>query len=334
MSEPIANDKAPADVSRREFLARTAKAAVAVAAAGSVGAWLVKRSALPVGGEEELVSLGDYAVPQTAGRMSITTGLDRAVMVQRGLEAVGGLDTYVKKGERVLLKVNAAFASPPLLGATTNPELVAEVARLCLRAGAKEVIVTDNPINDPVSCFALTGIGAAAEGAGAKVVLPKDSFFRPTSVEGGRLIRDWPLLYDPLKNVDKVIGITPLKDHFRSGASMTMKNWYGLLGGRRNKFHQDIHNTIKELAMMVRPTLVVLDGTQAMMTNGPTGGSPADLKDTRTMIVSTDQVAADAFGATLLGRSLEELPYITKAAEAGVGTADFESLKPTRVSAD
>jgi uncharacterized protein (DUF362 family) len=114
---------------------------------------------------------------------------------------------------------------------------------------------------------------------------------------------------------------------------MSMKNWYGLLGGRRNIFHQDIHNIIKELAMMVRPTLVVVDGTTAMMTNGPTGGSLADLKQTETMIVSTDQVAADAFGAKLLEKSATDLPHIAKAEAAGVGTSDYESLRPVRLSA-
>ncbi len=85
---------------------------------------------------------------------------------------------------------------------------------------------------------------------------------------------------------------------------------------------------------MVRPTLVILDGTTTMMTNGPTGGSLADLRQTNTMIVSTDQVAADAFGATLLGKSATGLPYILKAEEAGVGTADYESLKPVRMHAE
>jgi uncharacterized protein (DUF362 family) len=193
------------------------------------------------------------------------------------------------------------------------------------------VVVTDNPINDPASCFALTGIGEAAKSAGAKVLMPKQSFFQPTTVSAAVLIQDWPILWGPFQKINKVIGMAPVKDHHRSGASMTMKNWYGLLGGRRNIFHQDIHNIIKELAMMVRPTLVILDGTTSMMTNGPTGGSLADLKQTKTMIVSTDQVAADAFGATLLGKKAEDLPYIAKAEAAGLGTADFESLAPVRI---
>ena len=113
---------------------------------------------------------------------------------------------------------------------------------------------------------------------------------------------------------------------------MVMKNWYGLLGGRRNIFHQDIHNLIGELAVMVKPTLVILDGTTTMMTNGPTGGSLSDLKQTSVMIAGTDQVAADAFGATLLGRKASDLPFIGKAEAAGAGTADFETIRPIRVS--
>jgi uncharacterized protein (DUF362 family) len=160
--------------------------------------------------------------------------------------------------------------------------------------------------------------------------LPNKNAFQPTTLRDGALIKEWPLLFTPFDGVDKLIGITPVKDHHRSGASMVMKNWYGLLGGRRNLFHQDIHNIIKELAMLVSPTLVVLDGTSAMMANGPTGGSLEDLKQTNTMIVSTDQVAADAFGASLLNKTASDLPFISKAEAAGVGTADYASLKPRR----
>jgi uncharacterized protein (DUF362 family) len=107
---------------------------------------------------------------------------------------------------------------------------------------------------------------------------------------------------------------------------MTLKNWYGLLGGRRNIFHQDVHTVIQELAMMIKPTAVVLDGIQSMITNGPTGGSLSDLKPTGTLIVSGDPVAADAAGAALLGRTVADLPFIAKAEEAGAGTADYLSL--------
>jgi uncharacterized protein (DUF362 family) len=196
------------------------------------------------------------------------------------------------------------------------------------------VIVTDNPINDPPSCFSLTGITRAAEAAGAKIAPPTPSSFKPTTLADATLIKDWPLLFEPFQGATKLIGLAPVKDHHRAGASMTMKNWYGLLGGRRNIFHQDINTIIFELARLIRPTLVILDGTTTMMTNGPTGGSLDDLKATNTMIASTDAVAADAFGATLLGKTAASLPFIGKAAVAGLGTADFESLNPVRDHVD
>jgi uncharacterized protein (DUF362 family) len=111
-----------------------------------------------------------------------------------------------------------------------------------------------------------------------------------------------------------------------------MKNWYGLLGGSRNLFHQNIHTIIKELALMVQATLVILDATVTMMSNGPTGGSLSDLKETGTMIVGTDQVAVDAYGVSLLERSLSDVPSIAKAAASGIGTADWRSLKPEILS--
>jgi uncharacterized protein (DUF362 family) len=107
-----------------------------------------------------------------------------------------------------------------------------------------------------------------------------------------------------------------------------MKNWYGLLGGRRNIFHQDINTIIAELAMMVKPTLVILDGTEVMMTNGPTGGSAEDLRRANTMIAGCDMVAADSYGCTLLGLKPADLPYLAKAQAAGAGKTDYESLKP------
>jgi uncharacterized protein (DUF362 family) len=318
---------------RRDFLRRLLKAVISIGAASSLSYWLYDSTGPGIAKSEKgLVTLPDFSVPSPSLKMSIVEGMDRVKTINRGLQSLGGIETFVKQGDRVLLKVNAAFATPPILSATTNPQLVAEIARLCYKAGASTVVVTDNPINDPSSCFSLTGIQEAAQSVGAKVLLPRESAFQPTTVSDGRLIRNWPILWEPFQGVNKVIGIAPVKDHHRSGASMTMKNWYGLLGGRRNIFHQDIYNIIKELAIMVRPTLVVLDGCTTMMTNGPTGGSLGDLRETGVMIVSTDQVAADAFGATLLGKKPAELPYIAKAEAAGVGTADYESLRPVRIA--
>jgi len=316
---------------RRRFLARAGKAGISIAAAGTASYFLYdSKGPKPGLVTEELVTLADFSVPYQAGlMMSVVKGSDRVKTVDKAIELLGGIERFVKPGETVAIKPNVAFASPPILGATARPELVAEVVRLCYdRGGAKKVVVTDNPINDAASCFTLTGIGKAAGRAGAKVILPKDRFFRPTTLAGGGLIKNWPIFFGPFEGVDKLIGIAVVKDHHRAGASMTMKNWYGLLGGRRNIFHQDINTIIAELAMMVRPTLVILDGTEVMITNGPTGGSLSDLRRADTMIASCDQVAADAYGCGLLDLAVPDLPYLSKAEKAGAGRIDYESLKP------
>ena len=324
----------PKKTTRRDFLLRGVKAAAAIAAAGYLARQFRDKAGPPAGPEaESMVGLPDFSIPERSGKMAIVTGADRAKTVRRALNALGGMEKFVSRGDRVVLKVNAGFATPPMLSATTHPDLVAEVVRLCIAAGAAAVMVTDNPINDPVSSFELSGIARAARTAGAAVVLPHASLFRPVTLSEGTLIRDWPFFSLPLEGATRLIGLAPVKGHNRAGASMILKNWYGLLGGRRNVFHQNINDIVKELALLVKPTLVILDGTTTMMTNGPTGGSLSDLKPTHTMIVGTDPVAADAFGATLLGMTADDLPYITKAAAAGAGTANYELLNPVRVEA-
>lgn len=331
---PLPPSPSAAETSRRDFLQRSVRAGGAIALTGGLAAWLWDRRRPGQSHREPAVaSVPDFSLRDGGRPLAIVMGRDRAAMLRRGLDALGGIGRFIRPGDRVLVKVNAAFATPALLGATSHPDLVAELVRQCLGAGAAGVAVTDNPINDPESCFMLTGIGPAVAAAGGRLHVPRASDFTSGSVAGGRLLRNWPILQAPLRGVTKLIGVAPVKHHARAGASMTLKNWYGLLGGRRNQFHQDINGIIEELAMLVRPTFVVLDGTSSMMANGPTGGSLADLKPTNTMILGTDGVAVDAFGATLLGRTAADLPYLARAAARGIGTVDFATLNPIRESA-
>jgi len=322
------------DPNRREFLSRAGKAGISAAAAAGLFGSLYDSRGPRRGVESRTVeNLGDFsAVAQNQPMMSIVEGTERDNMLTKAIELLGGIKRFVKPGETVMIKPNVAFQSPPILGATTHPDLVKRMVELCFEAGAGRVIVTDNPINDAASCFTITGIRQAAEKAGAEVIIPREGLFSNISLKGAELIRNWPVYNKPVNQADKLIGITPLKDHHRSGASMTMKNWYGLLGGRRNIFHQNINTIIAELSMLVKPTLVVLDGTKVMMTNGPTGGSLSDLRNGNTLIAGCDMVAVDAFGAGLLDLKPSDLPYLAKAQRAGTGTTDYESLKPNRAS--
>jgi uncharacterized protein (DUF362 family) len=324
------------EMSRRDFIRRLGYASVVTLGAAGLGLALYDpKGPSPSQGLKALTGLGDFALKAPApgqAKMAIVRGTDRKVMVERGLTALGGMEAFIAKGDRVLLKVNAAFATPASLGATTHPEVVAAVADLCVKAGAAQVLVTDNPINNPDSCFEISGLAAAARGHGARIITPRAALFAPVSLPGGRLLTNWPVMAGAFQGVTKVLVLSPVKDHHRAGASMTLKNFYGFLGGRRNVFHQDINGIITELSRLLKPTLCVLDGTVSMMTNGPTGGSLSDLKETRTLVVSTDPVAADAVGVELLGRSLDDIPYLRMAEKAGAGLTDYRRLKPVNIN--
>ena len=280
---------------------------------------------------------GGFVVPADglAAELGVARGTSARSLVRAAIDAVGGIRRFVGPNDIVLIKPNVAFERVARLGATTNPEVLAALIEVVREAGAKEVRVADNPIESPESCFAKSGIHKAAAAAGARIFLPTPGSFETLHVPGATWIERWPFFWEPFRGVTKVIGVSPVKDHNLCRASMTTKNWYGLLGGRRNQFHQDIHGIIADLALMLRPTLVLLDGTRVLFRSGPTGGSLSDVRAGNTVVASTDSLAADAFGwDELLQRKDEALPaYFAKCAARGLGNPDWRSqrVKETRV---
>ncbi len=322
-------------LSRRAFVARAGAAAGLTAAAGYAALapedWpssLRDDTGLRSKPTVRPLRLRDYSVakPATASDVGIGRGGSGAEeRLRKALDAVGGLGHYIQPGDIVLIKPNVAFDRSPNLGATTNPEILEALIRMVLvDCRAQEVRVADNPIESPSDCFAKTGIRLAAERAGGRVYLPDSNAFRMLNTPGARLIENWWFFHRPFTNVDKVIGVTPVKDHNLCNASMSVKNWYGLLGGRRNQFHQDIHNIIADLSIMLKPTLSILDGSHILMKNGPTGGDPSDVKPGDAVLAATDPVAMDAWAFEhLLGRGRAYPAYLHNCEERGSGRVDW-----------
>ena len=318
-------------ISRRGLLRRLAETGLAAAGVGGAAVWLHHRK--PRGTVAPPRKIGSFAVDSEAGRpaMVIARGSDPRRLIDAALEEMGGIERFIGKGDSVLIKPNAAFARPAWQGATTNPDPLGAVVAACVRAGAAEVVVTDNPIHAPEGCFRKTGLGRATENAGGKVLLPRRGAFGPVALHD-TVLDGWPVYLGPLLRADKVIGIAPVKDHNLARASLTLKNWYGLLGGPRNRLHQRMDETIADLAALIRPTLSVLDGTRIMLRNGPTGGSPDDVVPGDVIALGTDGVALDAFGATLLSLGANDLEYLRLADEKGRGTRDWRSLEPREIA--
>jgi uncharacterized protein (DUF362 family) len=277
--------------------------------------------------QQALPQIRDHrvAAAQGAVQMAIVRGPDPTQNVRRALEAMGGMGQFIKRGERVVIKPNIGWNRLPEQAANTNPQVVAEVVRQVVAAGAAKVWVTDVSVNTPDQCFARSGIEKAAKEAGAQIIRPDATAFREVSVSG-KLLQTAEVLY-PFVDADRVINVPIVKHHGLSQATLSMKNWYGVLGGQRAKLHQNIHLSIVDLAAMMKPTLTVLDATRILMANGPTGGSLSDVKQLDTIAVSTDEVALDAFGASLLGLSPADVGFIVEGLKAGLGVMNFRTLK-------
>ncbi|HSO21235.1 MAG TPA: DUF362 domain-containing protein, partial [Desulfosarcina sp.] len=113
-------------IDRREFIGRCTRAGLSIAAAGALGIGFYENQA-PVADLEAAPTLKipDFSTPDAGAAICIARGSDRSIAVGQAVAALGGMRVFVKPGERVLLKVNAAFASPPGLCATSHPDLVA-----------------------------------------------------------------------------------------------------------------------------------------------------------------------------------------------------------------
>ena len=230
---------------------------------------------------------------------------------------------FVSRNDVVVIKPNIAWDRTPEQAANTNPDFVAEVARQCWQAGAKRVIVTDCSCNEVRRCFHRSGIQAAALAAGAEVILPDPDGYREVDL-GGVVLKQWPV-FRPFLEADKILNLPIAKHHSLVGATLGMKNWYGILGGERNRLHQQIHQSLVDLASFMLPTLTLLDGYRILLRNGPTGGSLEDVALKQTVIASTDPVALDAWAAKAWWNlEPQQLPYLGMAAARGLGTLEFE----------
>ena len=241
------------------------------------------------------------------------------------LAALGGIEAFVKPGEKVAIKPNCAWDRKPEQAANTNPELVAELARMCLAAGAASVIVIDNSCHDPGRSFVRSGIEAASRDAGASTANQRSAAAVRMDL-GGTALGLWEVL-EPIASADRVINVPIVKHHSLSRATLGMKNWFGALVGRRGNLHQRIAQVCAELGAAFRPTLTVIDATRVLTGGGPSGGSLELVRADDRIAVSTDPVAADAWGASLLGLTAQDLPHIAIAERLGLGTADWKSIE-------
>ena len=259
--------------------------------------------------------------------LAVARGSDPASITKAALAALGGMKRFVKSGDDVIIKPNICVNyRTPEYAATTNPTVVATLVSLCLEAGARQVRVMDTPFPgiSAEAAYEVSEIGSAVEAAAGVMEVMSPVKFVKTAIPDGQDITEWRV-YQDILDTDVLINVPIAKHHSLAKLSLGGKNLIGVITNP-NLMHQSLGQRIADLVSLVRPTLTVIDAVRILTAHGPTGGSLNDVQQMDTVIASHDIVAADAYAATLFGRTGADIGYVWVAADMGLGTLELGDI--------
>lgn len=292
----------------------------------------IVRAALGLAG---VVSLPKFARAQAlpsvlAGpKIYVVHGKNIAQMLSAGIKKIGGWGALVKPGGRVTLKVNAAWASLPEQGGNTNPVLVEEFIRQCRAAGAREIILPENPCSPAKEAFERSGIRKVVESAGGKLYQPSREQYRSVDIPKGISLKQADVVSDVL-DAECLINMPVAKSHGGSGLTIAMKNWMGSVRDRGFWHRNNLHQCIADICTVIKPRLNIVDATRILLSGGPRG--PGKLAYPDQIIFGTDAVAVDAYAATLFDKHPMDIKFIKIAHEMGIGCGDLNLVKIEHVN--
>jgi len=259
--------------------------------------------------------------------IAVVHGQDASAITQRAVEAIGGIERFVKSGYDVIIKPNICNANNhPEYASTTNPDVVAVLVRMCLGAGAKRVRVMDSPFSGTAQrAYVQSGIEDAVKAAGGEMELMSAMGFIDTDIPQGVDIQRWPI-YQPILDADLVINVPIAKHHNLAKLTLGGKNLMGVIDNRGG-IHRNLGQRLADLATVIQPQLTIIDAVRILVANGPTGGDLNDVKTTNTVIASHDMVACDSYATSLFGMKPDDIAYIRQSAALGLGQMDLSAVK-------
>ena len=248
--------------------------------------------------------------------------------VERGIKLIGGAESFVKPGERILLKPNLLSTDSPERCVTTHPSVFKAVGEIFKNEG---VLLTygDSPAyNSPESTAKRSGIAAAADELGIEMA----DFHNGVEVDFKEGIQNKKFtIAKGVLESDGLISISKLKTHGLSKMTGAVKNQFGCIPGPlKGEFHVKLPDINKFAKMLVdlnrflKPRLFIMDGIYAMEGNGPRGGRP---KKMNVLLFSSDPIALDATACRIVNLNPELVPTITAGKEGGLGTYIKEEIE-------
>jgi uncharacterized protein (DUF362 family) len=258
--------------------------------------------------------------------------------VRRAVDLAGGFG-FIRDGETVLLKpaMNSGNAYP----ATTDPELLLCVARMIQEAGGQPFVADRTMFLHPTeAAFRKTGIREAAEQARIPCIALEDT---PAVALTHPRAAHWAArnihVYQAVAEADHIVNLCTPRTHPLGDFTMALKNNVGVVqGSARIGMHagSGLRERIAEISLVVRPSLVILDGRQAFTDGGPDSGA---LERTDFVAAGRDPLAVDVVGIaelrlagtkeSLMRGPIVDVPMIRRAAVIGVGNAVGDRIRLT-----
>ncbi|MDR0413662.1 MAG: DUF362 domain-containing protein [Dysgonamonadaceae bacterium] len=273
---------------------------------------------------------------ETAPDMVAVMGGEPVPLLQRALKELGGIEKYVKKGQTVAIKPNIGWDKKPEFAANTNPELIGELVRQCFQAGAKKVTVFDHTCDNWQKCYQNSGIEKAAKDAGATVLPGNDEVYyrNVTLPEGVRLKAT--KIHQALLEADVWFNVPVLKNHGGAKMSIAMKNYMGIVWDRGYFHSNNLQQCIADACTWgKKPALNIIDAYRCMRKYGPQGRSVSDTSVLKTLIVSSNIVAADTAAIGLFNQvekmDIKEVGHIALGEKLKLGTQKIDQLSVKRV---
>jgi len=244
--------------------------------------------------------------------------------VRSAADSLGGIESYIRPGSRVLVKPNLLQGLSPDRCVTTHPAVVGAVCTL-LRELDCRVMIADSPGGGirytPAnlrSLYHAAGYDSIAEETGAE--LNYDTSFYEHSFPEGRYAKRFPVI-SPVKDCDHIVVVSKAKTHLWTLFSGGAKNLFGVIPGLEKPIHharfQDpahFGGMIVDLNEALKPSLQVMDGIIAMEGDGPSSGTPRPLG---LLLASPGWTAIDIIACRMIGIYPPDVPTIKAAMGRG-----------------
>ena len=306
---------------RRDFLKTSAVAGAALS--------------LNFDGLQAALSSNTVAVEKAPDLVAVMGG-EPAAMLDKALEALGGIGKFVKKGQKVVIKPNIGWDRAPEMAGNTNPELVAALVKKCLGAGAQKVTVFDHTCDNWQKCYETSGISDAVKKAGG-IMMPgnDEKYYKEVAIPGGVTLKN-AKIHESLIEADVWINVPVLKNHGGAKLTCAMKNYMGIVWDRRYFHSNDLQQCIADICTWnKKPVLNIVDTYRIMHKNGPQGKSLSDVAQLKTLIASTNIVATDTAALRFFNQveklDISAVGHIGKGEALKLGTSNLDKLTIKRI---